>query len=262
MPENLKLLIVDDNEEFCRNMADIMELKGYQAAMAHNGPQAIEMVQKDGFDVILMDIKMPAMNGVDAFKQIKGIAPDIPVIMITAFAVEDLIREALREGAFGALHKPLDFDSLFQHIEQALPDGALILVVDNDENICANLEDVLTARNYRVNIATDGKTALEKTRQNTFDVILLDLKLPPLHGLETYLNIRDIRPNVTVLIITGYRQEMGELAGLAVEKNAYACLEKPIDMDNLLTMLDRIQEQKNRGITPEKPWDRESGNRG
>ncbi len=72
-------------------------------------------------------------NGVETFKKLKQIAPQPPVIMITVYAVEDLIREALREGVFGVYHKPLNFEGLFTNIDKALPDGALILIVDDEQ---------------------------------------------------------------------------------------------------------------------------------
>ena len=242
MSEKLKVLVVDDNEEFCQNISDILELRDYEVITAYDGFKGLEMVRQNGFDLVLMDIRMPAMNGVETFKKVKEIAPDTPVIMVTAFTVEDLIREALREGAFGALKKPLDFDRLFELISQATPDGELILVVDDDENLCANITDVLRDKGYRVSVAYDGETAIEKTTSNNFDVMIIDMQLPPLNGLETYLAIHDFRPNMVAIIITGYREEMKELVGQALKRNAYTCLEKPLNMDKLVSLLERIKE--------------------
>lgn len=170
-----KILVVDDNEEFCRNMIDILELRGYEVVTAADGFEALELVKQDSLDLVLMDVRMPVMDGVETFKKIKEIAPDTPVIMVTAFAVEELIREALREGAFGALRKPLDFDKLFTLIEKAVSDGALILVVDDDENLCANLKANLDNKGYRVCVAYDSNMAIEKARENSFDIVLIDL---------------------------------------------------------------------------------------
>ena len=77
--------------------------------------------------------------------------------------------------------------------------------------------------------------------------MLIDPKLPPLNGLETYLSIRDFRPNVVVIIITGYPQETGNLAQQALQGNAYTYLEKPINMDELVSLLERIKEEKDSG---------------
>ncbi len=242
MSEELKILVVDDEKEFCKNVRDILEMRGYRVALAHDGFRALELVKQNGFDLVLMDMKMPVMDGVQTLKKVKEFIPDTPVIMVTAYAVEDLLREALREGAFGTLKKPLDFDKLFALIEKAIPNGALILVVDDDEDLCANMKDLLRDKGYRVSVAYDGNMAIEKAWEKDFGIIILDMKLPPLNGLETYLAIRDIRPNVVVIVITGYPQEMGNLAQQAVQKNAFACLEKPIDMDDLVSLLGQIKE--------------------
>lgn len=248
MSQKARMLVVDDNEEFCQNVRDIVELQGYEVLTAYDGFQALELVRQNGLDLVLMDVRMPVMDGVATFKKIKQIAPQTPVVMVTAYAVEELVRDALRHGAFGFLKKPLDFELLFALIESAVSKGALVLVVDDDRDLCANMKDVLSDRGYRVSVAHDGSTAIEKAWENDFDVILLDMKLPPLNGLETYLSVRDIRLDVVVIIITGHRQEMGDLVEQAIRETAYTCLEKPIDMDELFSLLEQIMEHKGKGI--------------
>ena len=249
MSEKFKVLVVDDNEEFCQNVKDILvELKDYAVATAYDGFKALELVKQNHFDLVLMDVKMPVMDGVETFKKIKEIAPKTPVIMVTAYAIEDLIREALQEGAFGFLRKPLDFDRLFELMGKAIPDGALILVVDDDEDLCSNIKDVLGDKGYRVSVAYDGDKAIQKAREHNFDIVLIDMKLPPVNGLETYLSIKDIRPNAVAIVITGYPKDMHDLVQQALEGDAYTCLEKPINMEELLSLLEKIEEQKAKDI--------------
>ena len=253
MQEKSRILVVDDNEQFCQNVSDILEMKGYEVMTASDGFKALEMIKRNGLDLVLMDIKMPVMDGVETFKKVKEMTPDTPVIMVTAYAVEDLITEALRAGSYGSLKKPLDFDQLLGLIEQATTaNGELILVVDDDENLCANIKEVLSDKGYQVCVAYDGNTAIEKAKRNDFDVMLLDLKLPTLNGLQTYLSIRDFRPDVVAVIITGYSKEMSELIEQALHENIYTCLEKPISMDKLISSLERIEKQKAKG-TLKKP---------
>lgn len=252
MSEKFKILVVDDNEEFCRNVIDILELKGYEVVSAYDGFKGLEAAKENGFDLVLMDVKMPVMDGVETYKKIKEIAPNIPVIMVTAFAVEDLLREALQQGAYGSLKKPIDFDQLLGLIKQATGKGAMILIADDDENLCANMQEVLKEKGYRVEVAHDGNAAVEHVKQNNFDIMLLDLKMPVLNGLETYLAVRDFRPDVVAIMITGYRREMNKLAQQALQESAYICLEKPIDMDELVSLLEQIKEQKDKG-TLKKP---------
>ena len=255
MPEKKKILVVDDEEEFCRNLEDILEMENYEVTTAYDGFKGLELVKRNDFDVVIMDVKMPVMNGVETFKKMKKIVPDTPVIMVTAYAVEELLKDALRNGAFGTLKKPLNFDKLFQLIEESAPEGALILTVDDDKDFCTNIKENLEYQGYRVSVAYDGNAAIQKTQEEDFDVIILDMKLPPLNGLKTYLSIRDIRPNVVVIVITGYLMEMSRFAQEAVQKSAYVCLEKPIDMNNLISLLEQIEKQKAKNILkkPEGP---------
>ncbi len=252
MSEKLKILVVDDNEEFCRNVTDILELKGYEVVSTYDGFKGLEAVKENGFDLVLMDVKMPAMNGVETYKKVKEIVPATPVIMVTAFAVEDLLREALTQGAYGSLKKPIDFDQLLELITQATGKGALILIADDDENLCANMQEVLSDKGFRVSVAYDGSTAVDEAEKNNFDIILLDMKLPVLNGLETYLAIREFRPTVVAIVIIGYRQGTSELVQRAMQESVYTCLEKPIDMDKLVSLLAQIKAQKNSG-TLKKP---------
>ncbi len=243
-----RILIVDDNVEFCTNITDILELKGYEVMAVHDGFKALEAVKDNSFSVVLMDIMMPMMDGVETHKKLREIAPEVRVIMVTAYAVEDLVKEALRGGAFGAFYKPIDFEKLISCIELALPDGTLIMVVDDDEQICANLSDVLSEKGYRVRVAGDGRNAMRVATENRFDVVLLDMKLPIMNGLETYLAIRDIQPSVVTILITGYIAETTDSVQQALKKGAYVCLEKPLDMDYLLELLEKVREARSAGI--------------
>ncbi len=245
--EKSRILVVDDNEQFCQNVTDILELMGYEVMTAPDGFKALDAVKQERFDLVLMDIKMPAMDGVETFKKVKGVAPNTPVIMVTAYAMEDLIKEALREGAYGSLKKPLDFDHLLKLIAKAMGKGALILVADDDQNLCANIEDNLSDKGYQVCVAYDGNAAVNAARSNNFDIMLLDLKLPMLNGMETYLAIRDFRPDVVAIIITGYSKEMHDMIDQTLQKSAYTCLEKPLDMRELVALLEQIEDQKTRG---------------
>jgi len=250
MSKKLRILVVDDNPEFCQNLADILETEGCEVATAYDGFKALESVKQNGFDLVFIDIKMPVMNGVETFKKMKEIAPGTPVIMMSAYAVEELIKEALQEQAFGFLKKPVDFEKLYKLIEQATATGGLILVVDDDQGFCANINNILTDKGYRVSMAHDGDMAIEKVWENNFDIILLDMKLPPLNGLETYLAIREVRSNVAVIVITGYLQEMGDLIQKALQESAYVCMEKPVNMDKLISLLDKVKDQNVKGVLP------------
>jgi len=241
-----KILVVDDDKEFCTSMADILEVKGYEVESENSGAQAIAKVKEKSFDVILMDIKMPVMNGVEAFKQIKKISPKTAVIMVTAYSVEDLIKEALAEGAFGVLRKPLDIDKLIEQIELAKERGMLILITDDDPATRETFKDVLETKGYKVSTAATGEEAIEQSRERPDDILFIDMKLPALNGLETYLAIKEINPRAIAVIITGYYEGMKDLVDKALEKGAYTYLTKPLDMDKVLELIEKISKKINK----------------
>lgn len=244
MAEKGNILVVDDDRDICEVLTDVLKLEDYSVVVAHDGLKALDAARKSKFDAVLLDIKMPGMNGVETLKELKKISPGTPIIMITAFAVEDMIRESIREGAFAALGKPIDFDRLFATIEAARGNGGLVLVVDDDETICDVIKSALEEKGYRVEVASDGEEAVERTWKNDFDVTILDMKLPAMNGFEAFLSIRSIRPKAFVILITGYPETMDGLVKDALEKGAYISLRKPFDMEKLLEVLKEIMRQR------------------
>ncbi len=117
LEEKTSVLIVDDNKSLCRVLSYILNQIGYATTIASDGLEAIKMAAETPFDIILMDIRMPHMNGVEAFKEIKKLRPDAAVVMMTAYSVEELVQEALEEGAFGIVYKPLDTEKIVTLIE-------------------------------------------------------------------------------------------------------------------------------------------------
>jgi CheY-like chemotaxis protein len=105
-------LVVDDDRMLARTLAEILELEGWSVTQANSGTEAVNVAARQTFDVVLMDVRMPGMDGVDAFKAMKATHPDIRVILMTAYTGEDRIGEARREGVVRVLSKPIDVNKL------------------------------------------------------------------------------------------------------------------------------------------------------
>ena len=186
MKNEANILIVDDDIDMTETLSDILEDSGYQVEVANDGFKAIEKVKDRAFDVILMDIKMPGINGVETYKEIKSIRPEAAVMMMTAYSVENLVVEALREGAHGVMYKPINITKVVEFIENSKK-GALILIVDDDLSTCETLMDVLEEKGYHIARASSGQEAIKKVREARFDIVFIDVKMPVMNGLETYL---------------------------------------------------------------------------
>jgi len=160
--------------------------------------------------------------------------------------VADLVQQALEEGAYGIIYKPLDIERVVAIIEEAreAKRGALVLVVDDDPATCTTLRNILTKKSYQVGIAYTGEEAIALAQEAAHDILFIDLKLPTLNGLETYLAIRETNPQAVTIMMTAYRQEMAHLVEVALQTHAYACLYKPLEMEELLSLVDEIVKRK------------------
>jgi two-component system, NtrC family, response regulator HydG len=118
-----RILLVDDNEAFLDSTKDVLEDEGYEVVTAPSGEEAIRQVEAGDFHIVVMDIKMPGLSGVEAFVEMKKRRAKVKAIMCTAYIVESLIKKALAEGAVAVLNKPFEMDLLLRTIEQSLAHG-------------------------------------------------------------------------------------------------------------------------------------------
>jgi two-component system response regulator HydG len=115
------ILIVDDDEAICETLSDVLEAFGYRTVVAGDGVEAMDCAQREDFGLVLMDLCMPRMDGVQAYREIRKRQPTVEAIMMTAYATSDLIQEALRLGARGVLPKPLVMEQLLNLIAVVYP---------------------------------------------------------------------------------------------------------------------------------------------
>ncbi|MBN1787233.1 MAG: response regulator [Sedimentisphaerales bacterium] len=243
MEEKTSILIVDDEAGLCKTLAKILDKKGYETATAESGFEALDMIKERAFDIALIDIKMPVMNGVETSKKIKEIRPGTITILITAFTVDDLIQEGIDEGAYAVLHKPLDIDVLVGSIENAKENEPLLTIVDDDPGICRIMKDILNRKGFNVTTCKTGAEAINATRERPGDILFIDMKMPALNGLETYMEIKRINPNAKAVLMTAYRQEMEDLVENALEEGVYTCLYKPFDMDEVIKLIGEVSKK-------------------
>lgn len=115
--ENKKILIVDDQYGIRVLLDEVFRKEGYKTFQAANGPQALGIAEKESPDLVILDMKIPGMDGLEILRRIKALNQAIQVIMITAYGELDLIQEAMRLGALTHFTKPFDIDELRQKVE-------------------------------------------------------------------------------------------------------------------------------------------------
>jgi CheY-like chemotaxis protein len=233
------ILVVDDDVDTCRNLADILNDLGYHVDTAYDGPNALELVRRRPYDLALLDLKMPGMDGLTLYRELRKLRADTVAIVVTAYAGKDTAREALSAGAWQVLAKPIDFPRLLGLMDEALGQP-LVLVVDDDPDLCANLWDLLRERGFRVCVAHDERAAAARLQDQTFKVVLIDMKLPQGDGGSVFRLVRATSPEARTIIITGLRSEMDALVQRALAEGADAVCYKPFDVPRLLSTLDAL----------------------
>ena len=117
--KQIKLLIVDDDEKFLRTIAERLGLKDFDVTTASEGNQALKAAKKGKFDVAILDLKMPGMDGMEILQSLKKKHKFLEVIMLTGFASIDSAVGATKMGAFGYLEKPYNFEKLLEVLKEA-----------------------------------------------------------------------------------------------------------------------------------------------
>lgn len=116
---SIKVLLVDDEEEFVTTLAERLEIRGYEPHTSQDGEEALEMIDNNAYDVIVLDLMMPGLSGLEVMQQAKDKKPDLPVILLTGHGSTREGMEGMRHGAFDYLMKPLDIDELITKMDEA-----------------------------------------------------------------------------------------------------------------------------------------------
>lgn len=117
---NLRVLLVDDEEEFVTTLSERLSLRGIETEVAYNGENALAKMNQITPDIVILDVMMPGLSGLDVLKQIKEILPDIPVILLTGRGSTREGIDGMKQGAFDYLMKPVDIEDLIKKMNEAM----------------------------------------------------------------------------------------------------------------------------------------------
>lgn len=121
-----RILVIDDERPIRNTLKEILEYEDYKVDVASNGFAGIELLEENNYDIVLCDIKMPKMDGIEVLEKINGMSPDTPVVMISGHGTVDTAVEAIKKGAFDFIEKPLDLNRLLITIRNAMDKSNLI----------------------------------------------------------------------------------------------------------------------------------------
>jgi len=277
------VLVVDDNSTAREIMKNILEHFACEVVTASSGEEAVELVTRrqtaalPPFAVILMDWKMPGMDGLEASRRIKAgasrAAQTPSVLMISAFREEEILRESQDITLEGYLSKPVCYSLLHDSLNDILgiqgrgktaaaprhdPEDKLrgirgarvLLVEDNPTNQQVAME-FLQQAGLLVDLAANGQEGLDKVVTENYELVLMDVQMPVMDGLEATRRIRSRGLNLPIVAMTAHAMHSDYELSLAAGMNDH--MTKPIDAARLEALLLQWIPDKDRGETPCSP---------
>jgi two-component system, NtrC family, response regulator HydG len=242
----IKVLVVDDEQIVRDFFKRLLGFLGVEVSDVDNGNAAIDLVRQTKFDLCFIDVRMPGLNGLDTYREIHKLNPDAMAVMITGYAVEEILEQAQKEGAYGHIHKPFDISEIKNVITKASEEkaGAPIkaLVVDDEKIILNFFANLLKSKNIQYWLAASGAEAIELAKKEKFDLVFLDLVLRDTNGAKLSQEIKEICPGADIVLITGYPQKIAELKG---QVDISGCLYKPFDMNDIVKYIEMVKAKIN-----------------
>lgn len=236
MPSSI--LIVDDEVDACQNLADILSDLGYSVAVAHDARSALLEIERRRFDVALLDLMMPGLDGASLYQELKRKRPETIAVLTTAYPTHPRAEAGLRSGIWRIVPKPLDLEGLLGAVAEAL-ELPLLLVVDDDRDLCESLWDLFRERGFRVGFADGVRTAADMLQQSDVKIVLVDMRLNDGDGGQVIRTLQELKPHPRAILITGNREEFASSIE-RLQTGVDAVCYKPFDLSALLTMVDRL----------------------
>ncbi|MCK4858231.1 MAG: response regulator [candidate division Zixibacteria bacterium] len=228
-----KVLVVDDDASLTELLVDTLEVIGYEAYPATSAAKALAALSQQQFSLVISDINMPEMSGIELLQEIKKSHADLPVLLITGVGTEELKQQAFKSGADGFLAKPFRINKIEAEISSLLRglQQRRVLVVDDNEEFLVSLRERLEAANNIVYTATTVAAGLDAVRKNELDLVITDFVFPDGDGIELYQQVKAGFPKLPIILITAYVS-----AGLLerIKKSGIArFMPKPLDFQRL-----------------------------
>lgn len=234
----MKILVVDDDRMMAKTLAEIFALQGWEVQQAHDGRSAVNAAQKAHFDLVLMDFKMPGMDGVSAYRAMKAADPGVKAVLMTAFATDDTVLTAEREGMLKVLSKPLDIRALLALIAAAQSRQRTVLLVDTDAAFLRTLSEVLRLRGFDTVVARDLAEATRLVRERRPAAILLHMHLGAVAARDAVRAVKDASPDAPLILYSGQPGAEARINGDVPQELVAGYLQKPFAIDQVAGVLN------------------------
>ena len=232
-----RILVVDDDAGIRNSLARILRSAGNEVVVAKDGFDAIEVAREFQPDLLLVDIRMPGMDGVETFRRLRELIPSLVAIFMTAYSGSDKTNEASERGALSVVAKPLAIEELMKMVKSALA-TAPVLIVDDDPALLTSVARATRANGLEVETVSSLRSAIRLLRQRPDRVIVADVFLEDGFGYELLQEAMGEMNQAPFILITGRSDWIDSEIGRSVRGKA-VCMTKPIDMNDLIEQVNR-----------------------
>jgi DNA-binding response OmpR family regulator len=245
------VLLIDDEEEFVRTTAMLLRRRGFEVITAGSGRDGLSVLGRQPVDVVVLDIKMPGMDGDEVLEVMNAKGFRQPVVILTGHGSVDHALDMGRAGVTGYLAKPCTVDELERKLRKALEsvardnhrrhrhgDTISVLLVDDEAEFRQSTSRTLSRRGFEVTEAASGEEALVAITRSRPQIVVLDLKMPGMDGLATLHRIRERDAALPVVMLTGHGNFRAAFEGIRMEIVDF--LAKPVDIDHLAARLREL----------------------
>ncbi len=261
-----RILVADDDDRVRAAIHKVLVTAGYTVDEAGDGQTALDKYRSSPSDLLLIDLYMPRMDGLETIIRLKAERPDAKIVALSGGGYRDkhdVLAMAVQAGASGAVAKPFEREELLRAISDALgkeevrkptgkvsPAKATILVVDDDKNARWVLRKRLESAGHAVVEAPDAEAALQRFRTQPVEVVIADLLLPGKSGDELIKALRSEAPAVGIVAISGAHERLAELSGQVAGQAGIRTLPKPFTTSQLLEAIEGAVPAKQ----PARTW--------
>jgi two-component system, NtrC family, response regulator HydG len=239
MTKSLRILVVDDDADNANSLGELFEMEGHRPLVVYDGESAIAAYMSQDFDVAFMDVMMPGKNGVESFLEIKRLKPHAHVYMMTGYSVEQLLQQAIAGGAMGVFSKPVNLYHVLEAVT-GIGKSGIVLVAEDDPDFGPTLSQLINRNGYTCELVSDGREALSRVLLGGVDILVLDLKLPLIDGIDVYTALKKQGRDIPTVIISGNSAEYGEKLAMFDDVVVTGILNKPFDPMILLDRLGKL----------------------
>jgi DNA-binding NtrC family response regulator len=222
-----------------KTLCEMLHAHGWEAAAAYSAEEAFRTATTRAFPAVLMDVRIGEGSGIEVFRAIRRIQPNVPIVRMTAHATDEVLALAQRKGVLALLHKPIQSPLLMRLLDGVIRTSGNVLIINDDPDVLYTLSRVIAKGGHAPLTARTLQEALRVLEAKVPGVVILDLKLSGRELYDAASAIKTIDPTTIVILCSGpdmLEQTVAPLPAAWV----YASLRKPFPPEELVALLNAI----------------------